>query len=39
MDQDRYATSIVAKYPDTATIKENSKFYNTNLPPGMSFAK
>ena len=27
MDQDRYATSIVAKYLDTATVKVSTKFY------------
>ena len=30
-DQARYATSVVAKYLDTATIKENSKFHKTPL--------
>ena len=32
MDQARYATSIVAKYLDTATIKVSTKFYKTTLP-------
>ena len=30
--QARYDTSIVAKYLDTATIKENSKYHKTTLP-------
>ena len=32
LDQARYATSVVEKYLDTATIKENSRFHKTNLP-------
>ena len=32
VDQDRYATSIVAKYLDTATVKVIKKFYKTKLP-------
>ena len=32
MDHIRYATSIVAKYLDTETIKENSNFHKTTLP-------
>ena len=39
MDQDRCATSIVAKYLDTATIKVSIKFYNTTLPADMIFTK
>ena len=39
MDQDRCATSIVAKYLDTATIKVRIKFYNTTLPADMIFTK
>ena len=31
-DQARYATSIVAKYLYTATIKEKPKFHNTTIP-------
>ena len=31
-DQAIYATSVVAKYLDTATITENSKFRKTDLP-------
>ena len=30
--QARYATYVVAKYLDTATIKENSKSHKTTLP-------
>ena len=37
MDQARYATSIVAKYLDTATVKSSTKFYNTTFPAGMIF--
>ena len=32
VDQDRYATSIVYKYMDTATFKTSTKFYKTTLP-------
>ena len=39
VDQDRYATSIVAKYLDTAKIKVNNKFYKTTLPADMIFTK
>ena len=34
-----YATAVVSKYLDTATIKENSKFHQTTLPHDMVFAK
>ena len=34
-----YATSIVAKYLDVATIKTNTKFYKTNFPSDMIFTK
>ena len=37
--QARYATSIVEKYLDAATIKKITKFNNTNLPSDMIFAK
>ena len=39
VDQVRYATSIVAKYLDTATIKASTKFYKTTLPSDMIFTK
>ena len=39
VDQARYATSIVAKYLDTATIKVRNKFYKTTLPADMIFTK
>ena len=39
VDHARYATSIVAKYLDTVTVKASTKFYNTNLPSGMIFTK
>ena len=39
MDQARYATSIVAKYLDTATVKVSTKFYNTTFPADMTFTK
>ena len=39
VDQARYATSIVAKYLDTATVKVSKKFYNTTLPAAMIFTK
>ena len=37
--QARYATSIVVKYLDTATVKVSTKFYNTTLPADMIFTK
>ena len=37
MDQARYATSIVAKYLDTATVKVSNKFYKTTFPSDMIF--
>ena len=39
MDQTRYATLIVAKYLDTATVKVINKFYSTILPSDMIFTK
>ena len=37
--QDRYATSLIVKYPDTATIKENSRFQKNTLTHDMIFIK
>ena len=39
VDQARYATSIVAKYLDIATVKVSTKFYKTTLPSDMIFTK
>ena len=39
VDQARYATAIVAKYLDTATVKVRNKFYKTTLPADMIFTK
>ena len=39
VDQARYATSIVAKYLDTTTVKVSNKFYKTTLPSDMIFTK
>ena len=39
VDQSRYATSIVEKYLDTATVEASKKFYNTILPYDMIFTK
>ena len=39
VDQARYATSILAKYLDTATVKLSNKFYMTTLPSDMIFTK
>ena len=39
VDQARYATYIVAKYWDTATVKVSNKFYKTTLPADMIFTK
>ena len=39
VDQARSATSIVAKYLDTATIKVRTKCYKTTLPADIIFTK
>ena len=39
MDQAGYATSIVAKYLDTDTVKESTNFYKTILPYDRIFTK
>ena len=39
VDQARYATSIVAKYLDTATVKVSKTFYKTTLPADIIFTK
>ena len=39
VDQSRYATCIVAKYLDTATVKVSTKFYNTTWSSDMIFTK
>ena len=39
VDQARYATSIVEKYLDTATVKVSNKFYKKALPDDMIFTK
>ena len=39
VDKARYATSIVAKYLDTATVKVSTKFYETIFPADMIFTK
>ena len=39
VDQAIYATSIVAKYLDTAKVKVSNKFYETTLPSDMIFTK
>ena len=39
VDQARYATSIVAKYLDTSTVKASKTFYKTTLPSDMIFTK
>ena len=38
LDQARYATSVVAKYLDTATVNTSTNFYKTTLPSDMIFA-
>ena len=38
-DQDIYATSIVAKYLDTSTVKTSTKFYKSTLTSDMIFTK
>ena len=39
VDQARYATSIVTKYFEIATVKLSNKFYKTTLPAAMIFTK
>ena len=39
VDQNRYATYIVAKYMDTVTVKASTKFYKTKFPSVMIFTK
>ena len=39
VDQATYATSIVAKYLDTATFKVSKSFYKTTLPADIIFTK
>ena len=39
VDQSRYATSIFAKYLDTATVKAGTNFYKTTFPADMIFTK
>ena len=39
VDKARYATSIVAKYLDTDTVKVSKKYYKTTLPADMIFTK
>ena len=39
VDQARYATSIVAKYLDTATVKVETNLYKTTLPADIIFTK
>ena len=39
VDQARYATSIFAKYLDTATVKLSNNFYKTTLTADMIFTK
>ena len=39
VDQDRYDTSIVAKYLDNSTVKTIKKFYKTNFPYDLIFTK
>ena len=37
--QDRYATSIVAKYLNTATVNSSTKCYKTTFPSDTIFTK
>ena len=39
VDQSRHATSVVAKYLDSFTIKENSEFNKNTLPHDLIFTK
>ena len=39
LDKARYATSSVAKYLDTDTVKASTKFYKTTIPSDMIFTR
>ena len=39
IDQAIYATSVIAKYLDTATVNESTNFYKITLPSDMVFTK
>ena len=39
VDQARYATSIVAEYLDTDTVKVSTEFYKTTFPADIIFTK
>ena len=39
VDQARYATSIVVKYLDIATVKASKKFYKTTFPSDMTLTR
>ena len=39
VDQARYATSVVEKYLNTATVKVSTNFYKTTFPAYMLFTK
>ena len=39
VDQSRYATSIVANYLDTSTVRTSTQFYKTTFPSDMIFTK
>ena len=39
VDQDRYSTSIIAKYLDTAIVKVSKEFYKTTFPADMICTK
>ena len=39
VDQEIYATSMVAKYLDTATVNTSTNFYKNTLPSDLIFTK
>ena len=39
VDQARYASSVLEKYLDTATVKASTSFHKTNFPSDMIFTK
>ena len=39
VDQARYATSIVAKYLETAIVQESTKFYKTTFPADIIYSQ
>ena len=39
VDRDKYSTSVVTKYLDTAKVNTSTNFYKTNFPSDMIFTE